>query len=66
MSTIMMNQTTTVPLETIDPFAAVLPRLIRGPMPRFHLENDAASRKFPSVLPKFTAACDSEVKDVPR
>ena len=54
----------TVPLETIDPFAAVLPRSIRGSTPRFHLENDAACRKFPSVLPQFTAACDFAV-DVP-
>ena len=53
-----------VPLETIDPFAVVLPRSIRGSMPRFHLENDAACQKFSLVLPKFTAACDSTVKNV--
>ena len=56
----------TVLLETIDPFAVVLLRSIRGSTPRFHLENDEACRKFPLVLRKFTAACDSAVKDVLR
>ena len=56
----------TVPPETIDPFAAFFSRSIRGSTPRFHLANNAACRKNSSVLPKFTAACDSAVKEVPR
>ena len=56
----------TVPPGTIYPFAAVFSRSIRGAMPRFHLDNDAACRKFFAVLPNFTAACDSAVNSVPR
>ena len=56
----------TVPPETTDPFAAFFSRSIRGSTPRFHLANNAACRKNSSVLPKFTAACDSAVKAVPR
>ena len=56
----------TVSPETIDPFAAFFSRSIRGSTPRFHLANNAACRKNSSVLPKFTTACDSAVKEVPR
>ena len=56
----------TVPPGTIYPFAAVFSRSIRGAMPRFHLDNDAACRKIFAVLPNFTAACDSAVNSVPR
>ena len=55
-----------VPPETIDPFAAVFSQSICGAMPRFHLDNDAACRKFFAVLPNFTAACDSAVNSVPQ
>ena len=63
---ILSSREGTVPPGTIYPFAAVFSRSIRGAMPRFHLDNDAACRKFFAVLPNFTAACDSAVNSVPR